>query len=156
MTATGHAVIGLALAAAIPNPFIGIPVAFVSHIAADAFPHWDTGTNLQTNNPMSKKTKTRFIVESCIDLCLSFLIPYLLLITLFSDLNLIYVFAMIIAAQGFDWLTAPYVFLNWKFPPFTWFAVIQKSFDQRLDKPWGIILQVAILSLLLLVAKTVS
>lgn len=55
MTATGHAIMGTALAAAIPNPYLGIPIAILSHIACDAFPHWDTGTNMPMNNPKSKK-----------------------------------------------------------------------------------------------------
>ena len=153
MTATGHAVIGLALAASIPNPWIGIPVAIVSHIAADAFPHWDTGTNIVKNNPKSKKTHLRFVVESFIDLGLSFILPYLLLLWLFPNLDLVYAYIMIIAAQGFDWASAPYVFLGFKFPPFTWPIAAQKSFDHRLDKPWGIILQAAILILLLGIAR---
>lgn len=152
MTATGHAVLGLALAASIPNPWLGIPVAIISHLAADAFPHWDTGTNVKVNNPKSHKTKTRFVVESFIDLGLSFTLPFILLFLLFPTLNPVYAFVMIIAAQGLDWATAPYVFLNWKFPPFSWVLDVQKPFDHRLDKPWGIILQVAILSLLLWIA----
>lgn len=147
MTATGHALIGLALAAQIPNPVIGIPIAVVSHIAADAFPHWDTGTT------MHKKSRKKFIVQSFIDLGLSFIFPLLLLYVLFPETNLLYAFIMILAAQGFDWASAPYVFLNWKFPPFSWFAAAQKSFDHKLDKPWGVILQVLILLILLAVAK---
>jgi len=75
MTATGHAVMGVALAAAIPNPWIGIPIAIISHIACDAFPHWDTGTNMQMNNKKSTKTRSRFVIESFIDLFLSFSLP---------------------------------------------------------------------------------
>jgi membrane-bound metal-dependent hydrolase YbcI (DUF457 family) len=49
MTATGHAIIGVAIAATIPNPFIAVPIAIGSHILADIFPHWDTGTNRKDN-----------------------------------------------------------------------------------------------------------
>lgn len=147
MTATGHALIGLALAAQIPNPVIGIPVAILSHIAADAFPHWDTGTN------MKKKSKKRFVIQSYIDLGISLTLPFLLLFLFFSDTNPLYAFIMIIAAQGFDWGTAPLLFLGWKFPPFTWFQRAQKSFDHKLDKPWGVIGQVAVILFLLILAK---
>lgn len=143
MTATGHALIGLALAAQIPNPLIGIPLAIVSHIAADAFPHWDTGTN------MKKKSKMEFVIGSFVDLGLSLSLPFIILAFFFPTVSPIYTFFMIIAAQGFDWGTAPYIFLNWKFPPFTWFYDAQKHFDNRLDKPWGIIGQVAIILFLL-------
>lgn len=146
MTATGHALIGIAIAAQIPNPYIGIPIAIISHIAADAFPHWDTGTNI------NKKSRLKFVAGSFLDLGLSFLLPLIIALQFFPDLDLFYGFVMIIAAQGFDWGTAPYVFLRWKFPPFTWFFTAQKSFDHRLDKPWGVIGQVTVVLLFLLLA----
>ena len=45
MTATGHAIIGTVIAVKIGNPALAVPLAIASHIAADAFPHWDEGTN---------------------------------------------------------------------------------------------------------------
>jgi membrane-bound metal-dependent hydrolase YbcI (DUF457 family) len=146
MTATGHAFIGLALAAQISNPFIAIPLALISHIAADAFPHWDTGTNIK------KKSRAVFVAGSFFDLGMSFVLPFITLFYFFPDLNPLYAFTMIIAAQGFDWATAPYVFLKWQFPPFSWAYRAQKSFDHRLDKPWGVIGQVTIISILLGIA----
>ncbi len=42
MTLTTHAVVGAAIAAAMPNhPVLGIVLAFASHFALDAIPHWD-------------------------------------------------------------------------------------------------------------------
>lgn len=146
MTATGHALIGLALAAQIPNPVIGIPLAIISHIAADAFPHWDTGTNIK------KKSKLKFVAGSFLDLGISFVLPFLLLFLFFPTLNPLYAFIMIIAAQGFDWGTAPYVFLKWQFPPFSWIYSAQKAFDHRLDKPWGVIGQTGVVLTFLAIA----
>lgn len=144
MTATGHALIGLALAASIPDPRIGIPIAILSHVACDAFPHWDTGTNMKSNKPSSKKTRSQFIIQSFIDLGISFILPFILLITFFQTVNPIYAYIMIICAQGLDWVSAPRVFLRWNIPPFTWAYSLQGTFDHRLDKPWGIIGQVAL------------
>lgn len=148
MTSTGHAVLGVAIAAAIPDPLIGIPLAVLSHVAADAFPHWDTGTN------MLKKSRQEFVIGSVIDLTISFILAYLLIQFLFPGLNLVYVFVMVIAAQGLDWATGPYLFLKWKFPPFSYFYALQKSFDHRLDKPWGIIGQIGILLFFLFIAHS--
>lgn len=139
MTATGHAIIGTSLAAIIPNPLIGIPLAILSHIFADAFPHWDTGTN------MKKKSKLEFVIGSFIDLGISFFVPFILAVYLFPQTSLLYVYIMVIAAQGLDWASAPSVFLGWKFAPITWSNAIQKMFDNRLDKPKGIIYQVVAL-----------
>jgi hypothetical protein len=54
-------------------------------------------------------------------------------------------------AQLFDWLTAPYYFFKIKiFKPF---YKLQVMFDNKLDKPWGIIGQVAIVTFLVLFFK---
>lgn len=146
MTATGHAIIGTSLAAIIPNPLIGIPVAIFSHVLADAFPHWDTGTN------MKKKSRAEFVIGSFIDLGISLFVPFILSVYLFPQTSLLYVYIMVIAAQGLDWASAPSVFLGWKFPPITWSNAIQKMFDNRLDKPKGIIYQVIALLAIIVIS----
>ena len=147
MTATGHALIGTVIAAKIGNPVLAIPIAIYSHLLADAFPHWDAGTNAKN------KTHKRLIVDAVIDVLLSFLVSYLVIYFLFPKTNLIYAFIIVLASQGFDWLTMPYYFFNIKLPLFTWAYHFQKNFDNRLDKPWGVINQAAILILLITLAK---
>jgi len=149
MTATGHAIIGTSLAAIIPNPFIGIPVAILSHVFADAFPHWDTGTN------MKKKSKTEFVIGSFIDLGLSFFLPFILSVYFFPQTSLLYIYSMVIAAQGFDWASAPYLFLDWKFPPFSWAISLQRTFDNKLDKPRGLIYQIIALLCIVTISVTI-
>ncbi len=150
MTATGHAVIGTVIAASIANPVVAIPVAVLSHIAADAFPHWDLGTN------RAKKSENKFVSGAVIDLIASYAITLLLVIFIFPKTNLVYAYINVFAAQFFDWASAPYVFLKIKTPPiFFYFYKFQKLFDNRLDKPWGVIGQVAILfALVFIVWKT--
>jgi hypothetical protein len=149
MTATGHAIIGTVIAAKIGNPALAIPLAIVSHLAADAFPHWDTGTNRK------KKSRKAFVYGSFVDLGLSFILPYALTTLLFPGTNIIYLYIVVIAAQAFDWLSAPYIFLKWEFPPFSWPYYFQIWFDNRLDKPWGVIGQAAVLLALILFAKMI-
>lgn len=147
MTGTGHAVIGTVIAAKIGNPYLALPIAFLSHYAADAFPHWDTGTN------QKQKTRIALWVQSVIDVGISLILPYFLIQFLNPTTNLLYVYLMVITAQLPDWGAAPYFFLNMKFPPFSWVYRSQLYFDNRLDQPWGVILQVGILVLLVGVAK---
>lgn len=40
MTATNHALSGALIAATIPNPLIGLPLALISHFILDALPHF--------------------------------------------------------------------------------------------------------------------
>ena len=149
MTATGHAVIGTIIAAKIGNPYLAVPIAFFSHIAADLFPHWDTATNIKT------KGKKRVIVETLFDIAIGFFISYLIMVFLFPKTNPIYMFFIILVSQSLDWFTAPYYFLQIKIPPFTWAYNFQKLFDNRLQAPWGIINQIAILTVLVVAAKLI-
>lgn len=146
MTATGHAIIGTIIAAKIGNPYLAIPLAFVSHIAADMIPHWDTATNIKT------KGKHRVIVETLFDIALGFFLSWLVIIYFFPTTNLIYVIIMIFVSQSLDWLMAPYYFWNMQFPLFRLTYKFQKKFDNTMDGPWGIITQVVTLSLLLFFA----
>lgn len=148
MTATGHAIIGTLIAAKIPNPYIAIPLAVASHIVADMIPHWDTATNVKT------KGKKRVIAETMYDIVLGFFISWLLVVYFFPTTNTVYVIVMILASQSLDWLTAPYYFLNIRFPLFRLAYQFQKKFDNSLDAPWGIVTQVGILLLLIGLAVT--
>lgn len=147
MTATGHALIGTVIAAKVGNPALAIPIAIASHFLCDALPHWDTGTN------RDKKSKTRFFVETLADLALGFILSWVLIVWIFPATNLLYAFLMILVAQSPDWLTAPYLFLNWDFPPFTWFYQCQKKFDTEKNLPWGFINQAVAIIALIFLAK---
>ena len=148
MTATGHAVIGVVIAATFPNPVVAIPLALGSHILADLFPHWDPGTNRKD------KTKERFFMEGAADVFLSLAITFFLVVYLFPSTNLLYAYVIVFAAQFFDWITSPYLFFKIEKPGiFKWFYDFQKKyFDTKLDKPWGVIGQVGILVLLVGIA----
>ena len=45
MTATAHALVAAAIARAVPNPYLAIPLAITSHFIMDAIPHWDLGAD---------------------------------------------------------------------------------------------------------------
>lgn len=144
MTATGHAIIGTVIAAKIGNPQLAIPIALASHVAADLFPHWDEGTD-------GKKPKEIIALQAVFDVLFGFAISYLIIFVLFPKTDIVYVFLMILVAQSLDWVTAPYYLLGIKlFKPFYKF---QKMFDNEMPAPWGIINQVAILALLVILAK---
>lgn len=149
MTATGHAVIGTVIAAKVGDPAIAIPIAVFSHIAADYFPHWDIGIG------RAKKTQRQFFATGFYDVSIGFILSFLLIEFLFPQTNLGYAFVMIIAAQFFDWVTAPYLFFNWNFPPFIWFYKFQKKFDRPMNAPWGVIGQTVALLLLVIFAKVI-
>ena len=110
MTATGHALIGTVIAAKVGNPVLAVPIAIASHFLADAFPHWDTGTNKK------QKSKKTFMIESAFDVILGFVLSWILITWVFPETNLAYAFLIIIMAQLPDWLTIPYLFFGLKLP----------------------------------------
>ncbi|MBI2031974.1 MAG: hypothetical protein HYT08_05165 [Candidatus Levybacteria bacterium] len=144
MTATGHAIIGTLIAAKFGDPTLAVPLAFGSHIVADALPHWDEGVN-------PKKSKQKIAFDAVIDVIAGFIISYLIVFMLFPGTNLFYVFILILVSQSLDWITAPYYLFGVK--PFKIFYKFQKLFDNPQDKPWGIINQVVILVILIALAK---
>jgi len=147
MTATAHAVLGTVIAAKIGNPVLAVPIAITSHFLADVFPHWDTATHHR------EKSKKRFLIESLFDVAISFILSYILIFVLFPQTNLNYAFFIIVVSQLPDWITAPYVFFKIKIQPFVGIHKLQKAFNTRLDKPWGIITQVLLLILVVVLAK---
>lgn len=147
MTATGHAIIGTVIAAKIGNPALAVPLALASHFLADALPHWDTGYHRE------QKSRRKFFIQSFADVTIGFVASYALIRVFFPQTDLAYAFIMILVAQAPDWLTAPYLFFNMKFPPFSWFYKTQKLFDTHLGMPWGFINQVAIVSSLIILGR---
>lgn len=147
MTATGHAVIGTVIAAKFSNPALAIPLAVASHFLADWIPHWDSGTN----EPKKGRARVRF--EAYFDVIIGFIVSYAILVMFFPNTDLFYAFIIIIASQSLDWITAPYYFFHIDKPPFNWSYRLQKMFDHEMDAPWGIIIQIAILALLIFLAK---
>jgi len=150
MTATGHAVIGTVIAAQIGNPILAIPIALGSHILADMFPHWDPGVN------RDKKSRNRFISEAVIDVVSGLIVTFLLVSIFFPSTDLIYAFAVVFAAQFFDWAGAPYLFLGVKNPPiFYWIYKFQKQFDRGEDTLFGKVGQAAAVAFLVIIATLI-
>jgi hypothetical protein len=147
MTATAHALIGTVIAAKVGNPALAIPIALASHFICDAVPHWDTGHGREN------QTKTHFVTASAIDVILGFLLSYLLIVLFFPATSLLYAFVLIIVCQLPDWLTVPYLFLDWDFAPFNWAYEIQKRFDSSIGLPWGFINQAVAVIALIVLAK---
>jgi hypothetical protein len=45
MLLTPHTLIGVAIASNFSNPFVAVPLAFISHFLGDKVPHWDFYSN---------------------------------------------------------------------------------------------------------------
>lgn len=135
MTATAHALIGGAIAASIPNPALGIPLAFGLHPITDMIPHWDFGIGWRTKN------KFTLFLESSLDLLLGIVLAYFLF---GKNVNPIYFLGCILASEIWDIMMMPYLLFNWKFAPFSTFYKMQHSLQTKakMSLPWGLLTQV--------------
>lgn len=76
MLETPHVAVGAAIAVAIPNPFIAIPLAFASHFVLDMVPHWNphSYTEVQRFGRISMNTKVFALIDVGLALVTGFFI----------------------------------------------------------------------------------
>jgi len=144
MLAASHALIGASIASFIPNPWIGFPLAILTHFLGDLFPHWDAHTR------HSIKTKPAIIAISLTDAFIGFLIGWLIF---HSSTNHYYLLAMMFTSQLPDWLEAPYHVFDWHFFPFSSIKKLQSRLHHKLDWPWGLFSQLIIVAIIVLSTK---
>jgi hypothetical protein len=141
MLETPHAVIGAAIATAIPNPFIAIPLAFLSHFALDMTPHWNPhiSTELKKYGEITKRSK-RIIYADC---ALAVITSAFIASRALPDTGS----AMTIGLSSFagilpDVIEAPYFFLHWKTKFLENWLKFQKSIQNDVGVFWGMSTQV--------------
>lgn len=146
MTATNHALIGAAIALSVKRPELAIPLAFVSHFAADLIPHYNPpGSNRSTfkNHAESwsrkmRKTSFRFIFT--IDMTLLVLLLIVLPFMAPSSVSPLTLFLSMIAAispdflGGIQYLSKIFFGMKFKNGRFTNFHISL----QWMERPWGI------------------
>lgn len=76
-----HAIVGAAIATAIPNPLISLPLAFASHFVLDLIPHWNPHiyTEIKKHGKILPKTLAIIVVDSVLALSAGFWISSLAL-----------------------------------------------------------------------------
>lgn len=144
MTSASHALIGAAIASKIPNPYIGLSLAFFGHFVADLIPHWDFAIDRRV------KTRRRFFFEAVFDVLLGFITVWYV----FNHLPVhpAYLLAAIITAQLPDWVewALPSI-LNYHGFPVPFVHRLQQKLHWKMGLPWGLVTQLAIILGLLIV-----
>lgn len=150
MTLTAHSLIAAAIVSKISNPVVGLPIIFVSHFVMDKVPHWDVMTN---------KNKTKFQIgrDTLIDIILG-IIGAGIFFYFKPGLDPVYFWAAIFVSQSPDLLEAPYVFPQTQNLLSTYAYKFQHYvhdiwFDARLEAPWGLVTQVAVVLLVLILSR---
>lgn len=135
MTATAHALVGGAFAAAFPNnPVLGITLSTISHPILDIIPHWDFGMGWR------KKNKITLFIESSLDLIIGIILAFFLF---GKFVDPIYFLTCIFFSEIWDILMMPYLLMKWNFPPFSTSYNLQHKIQSNIKLPWGILTQAA-------------
>lgn len=142
MLETPHVAVGAAIASKIPNPFLSIPLAFLSHFALERVPHWNPHLNTETKKygkPTQKSTNL-VIVDCLLALTLGSLVAYQALPNVGHAVTILLAsFASVLP----DLMEAPYFYLNMKQKFFADWIKFQKSLQNDTTPFWGLLTQLA-------------
>lgn len=141
MLETPHALVGMVIASIIPNPWVGLPLAFLSHFGVDMLPHWNWEPDAR---PLS-------------------LLGIVLDLTLLATLAGYFAFQSPphphLSAGAFfailpDLLEAPYIFFGLNNRHLQKFIRFQKRIQKRTPVLPGILTQIILSAICLLILKS--
>ncbi len=135
-----HTLVGAAIATAIPNPFISLPLALASHFITDYIPHWNPhiNTELKTTGRISTRSKVIIMLDAGLALMLGTYIAA-------TSGNFFIIMAACFLAVAPDVAEIPYYFLGMKHVP--WIRKLidfQRSHQWNVKPVWGIVSQVIV------------
>lgn len=135
-----HVLVGAAIATAIPDPRISLPLALASHFITDYFPHWNPhlNTELKTQGQISLRSKVIIMLDAGLALIVG---TYL---ATRSGHFIIVMLACFLAVAP-DVAEIPYYFLGLKDIP--WIKKLihyQRAHQWNVKPVWGILSQVLV------------
>lgn len=139
MLETPHVALGAAIAIAIPNPLISIPLAFLSHFILDMTPHWNPHLNTETKK-FGHLTHTTLLVIGFDLACATILTGII-----YKYTNNPYIFLGAFAAVLPDIVEGPYFLWGWKNKYIDFWMKFQKSIQVDANIFWGLLTQVVVL-----------
>ena len=141
MLETPHALVGMVIAAAIPNPLLSLPLCFLSHFGVDMLPHWNW-------KPDARPLGLLGIILDLI--LLEILIGYL---AFRSPLQLNLAGGALFAILP-DLLEAPYIFFGFNNSYLKKLCDFQQSIQNKTPALPGVITQIILSAICLLILKS--
>jgi hypothetical protein len=140
MLETPHVVIGAAIASKIPNPFISIPLAFLSHFVLEGVPHWNPHIVAETKKYGMPTRKSIAIITADVTLALitGSLIAWQ---TMPNTKHAMVIMAASLASVLPDLIEAPYFFLKMRTKFLKDWLTFQKSLQVDTTPFWGFLTQ---------------
>lgn len=155
MLLTPHTAAGIAIGAAIHNPVVAIPLAFLLHFGLDLIPHWDdVGLDKKVGHSgrLSRRTFRIILLDALISLSL---LLYFLYWTM-PDYGVgMTIFASAFAANLPDLFYVPIAFWKKRWGWAVWITKLQVKIQERSRAPmiWGLALQAVLILVCSLIAR---
>lgn len=137
MLETPHVALGIAIAVAVPNPLISIPLAFASHFILDMTPHWNPHLNTEMKKHGRLTNPTLLIIA--LDLACA------IVLTGFVGKNNLNVYLASLASILPDILEGPYFLFGWRNKYLDNILRFQISIQANANMFWGIITQILVI-----------
>jgi hypothetical protein len=145
-----HAVVGVAIASQIPNPVLALPLAVGSHFILDMLPHWNPHFYTETQK-FGKPTKksTDF---ATVEIIIAGIASLGLAMTQYPDFGrMLFFYAAAICGMAPDLIKIPFFFLKKRDGILKKYVLLERSIQNDVPLPWGILTQVIIIVVGLLV-----
>ncbi len=144
MLETPHVALGIAIAIAVPNPIISIPLAFASHFLLDMTPHWNPHLNTETKKFGRLSNQTLLIIG--LDLACASILTLFMAKQVLPDLNLfLNILLSSFASILPDVVEGPYFLFGWKNKYIDIWMKFQKRIQSDANIFWGILTQLLLL-----------
>lgn len=152
MLETPHVFVGAAIAIAVPNPLIAVPLAFASHFILEMVPHWNPHLNTETEmfGKPTRHSTAITAVDSTLALISGSFIAYQVLPNVGHSLTIL---AACLASVFPDVMEGPYFFLNMRNTFIKKWIAFQKSIQNDTTAFWGLLNQVIIILAVILWLK---
>lgn len=144
MLETPHVVVGAAIATKVGNPYLAIPLAFMSHFVLDQIPHWNP--HFYTESKKYGKPKSNSTVIAIADSLLALMSGLAIAYQFLPDYKkAALIIACCLAAVISDQLKLPYFYMNAKKGLIEKWVNFERSIQIEVSAFWGILTQVLVI-----------
>ena len=113
MLETPHVAVGVAIAAKFPDPWVAIPLAFLSHFALDKVPHWNP--HLYTETQKSGHPSEKSTIIASVDIALAFILGSAFAYKALPDTKMaLLILACSLASVFSDVIKYPYYYFHFR------------------------------------------
>jgi hypothetical protein len=150
MLLTPHTLVGVAIASAIHNPIIAVPVAFGFHFLGDLVPHWDFYSKTTREQRVKGWRPVAVMAEMGLGIAVGMYFTLQALWVYHDSMQALNIFLCGIASVLPDVLTGPDIYFDKRLKMFRWIHTLQSKLQNQAKLPWGMLSQVAVVAFCLL------